>query len=258
MRPHKNRVLSDYFFPPEQIKGTWLRNAMLLLVLVAAVVFSGCAAMKNSGQRDNEASGKDIASLTCTGCHTEQCTAWMESRHADPARMSNVTDPKLRQCEACHEQSLAHGENPGKVTHPSIHDMSKSEQNAICGKCHYNKNVTGGKTVNPHNRHGLFMSVGLEGYTQQVSCLDCHRGHGKKADMLRTVRAHSCFGCHKEAVITMGVFQPVNYLTAGKTCVGCHPAHGGSRPKQIARMTVGAAVTCIVCHPTGNLGKVGF
>jgi predicted CXXCH cytochrome family protein len=76
--------------------------------------------------------------------------------------------------------------------------------------------------------------------------------------MLKTSRAHTCFGCHKEAVITMGVFQPVNYLTLGKTCVSCHPAHGGSRPHQIARMTVGMAVTCIVCHPTGDLHRVGF
>ncbi len=63
--------------------------------------------------------------------------------------------------------------------------------------------------------------------------------------MLAGARAHVCFRCHKTAIVTMGVFQPVNYLTFGKACQACHTVHGGSGLAKVARMSTGV---CVVCH----------
>jgi predicted CXXCH cytochrome family protein len=94
----------------------------------------------------------------------------------------------------------------------------------------------------------MFMSVGFEGHKRQLACLDCHSGHSGKAKMSAHLRAHTCYQCHKEAIVTMGVFLPINYLTFGKACQACHPLHGGSPASKSARMGVGV---CVVCHFTG-------
>jgi predicted CXXCH cytochrome family protein len=67
--------------------------------------------------------------------------------------------------------------------------------------------------------------------------------------MLKRIRAHVCFDCHKTAIATMGIFQPVNYVTFGKACQACHTVHGGRTASKVARMTVGV---CIVCHIPGT------
>jgi predicted CXXCH cytochrome family protein len=81
-----------------------------------------------------------------------------------------------------------------------------------------------------------------------LSCLDCHAGHSARRNMLRGLQAHICFRCHKRAIVTMGIFQPLNYLTAGKTCTSCHAAHGTTKGGHAARMTLGIGATCVVCH----------
>ncbi len=229
-------------------------RSMLLMMTIAAMVSSGCASMKNAPARG---AGGGMAE-TCGKCHPDQYASWQKTPHADQTRMRAVKDTALRQCDACHELPAAHADDPAKPTRRSPSGMTRSEQNAVCGKCHFDNATVKTRTVNPRNRHGLIMSVGFEGFKRQISCLDCHKGHSVKADMLKSIRAHTCFQCHKEAVVTMGVFQPVNYLTAGKTCVSCHPSHGGPRSEQAARMTAGMVVTCIICHPTGDLHKTGF
>ncbi len=230
---------------------------LLCVMIVAAMLSTGCASMKKAPARGGSGADGGMAE-TCGQCHPDQYASWLKTPHADPGRMKAVGDASLRQCGACHELAEAHARDPEKVTPRSLDGMTGSDRTGVCGKCHFDKATTNGKTRNPHSRHGLFMSVGFEGFNRQISCLDCHRGHSEKADMLKSIRAHTCFQCHDEAVVTMGVFQPINYLTVGKTCVSCHPAHGGSRPEQAARMTVGLAVTCIICHPTGDLHKTGF
>jgi len=40
--------------------------------------------------------------------------------------------------------------------------------------------------------------------------------------MLVSITAPVGFTCHKEAIVTMGVFQPFNYLFFGKTCQAYH------------------------------------
>jgi predicted CXXCH cytochrome family protein len=231
-----------------------------LLTLIGAIAagMAGCAASKTAGGNRSLDAGIIPAPSSCRECHQEQYATWAGSDHADTDRMKKIEPPEKRGCGACHDGLTAHLENPAGSTPPDLAAMSKTEQNNVCGACHYQKEVLGRKAIDPHHRHALLMSVGFEGFEHQIGCLDCHKGHIKRSEMLRSPRVHSCFRCHKEAVITMGVFQPFNYAAFGKVCVSCHPAHGGSAPSQLARMSVGLAVTCIICHPKGDLSQTGF
>jgi predicted CXXCH cytochrome family protein len=195
---------------------------------------------------------------SCRECHPDQYVTWLGSGHMDVKFMQQIKNPQQRGCGACHDGLTSHLENPAAAAPPSIRGMSTSERNMVCGKCHFDRGILGHNAIDPGHRHGLLMSVGFEGFERQICCLDCHKGHIGRSEMLRSPKVHACYRCHKEAVITMGVFQPFNYLAFGKVCVSCHPAHGGSAPSQLARMTAGIAVTCIVCHPTGDLSRTGF
>jgi hypothetical protein len=185
---------------------------------------------------------------TCRNCHMIQYENWKQTKHADFEAMKKVPDAALHQCGACHDNLSEHRDEPGKTTPSSFKTMDKTTQNTVCGKCHYSKDILAGCAINPEHSHGPIMSVGFEGKKKQLSCLDCHQVHGGKTDMLQGIRAHTCFKCHKEAIVTMGVFQPINYLSAGKACLTCHASHGTSTAGHATRMTVGMAVTCGVCH----------
>lgn len=162
--------------------------------------------------------------------------------------MTVIPVTELHECGACHAGLTAHLADPAK-TPQKIAALTKTEQNMICGKCHYNQTLFGSKAINPHDKHALYASVGFEGQTQQLSCLDCHSGHQGKSAMLVKIKAHICYKCHTGAIVTMAVFQPFGYLTFGKACQGCHAVHGGSSSAQWGRMGVGV---CVVCHVVGT------
>jgi len=184
----------------------------------------------------------------CKNCHAEQYKTWKENGHGDAAKMGIIGIEALRQCGACHENTTGHAEDPEAVRPTNPEDMSRTGQNMVCGKCHYNQELFGSNAINPHDRHGLFMSVGFEGKKKQISCLDCHSGHRGGSEMLVTLKAHICYRCHKAAIITMGIFQPLNYITFGKACQACHSVHGSSAGRQWVRMGTGV---CIICHFAG-------
>lgn len=163
-----------------------------------------------------------------------------------PGREHNTRT--LPVCGACHDNLATHADKPDVVVPSVLTELEKTQQNNVCGKCHYSQDLLGKKAINPHDKHALFMSVGFEGKKRQISCLECHSGHKGKGDMLHGIKAHTCFKCHKEAIVTMGIFQPLNYLLAGKVCLGCHPPHGGTAKDMVARMATGIAMTCVPCH----------
>lgn len=185
---------------------------------------------------------------SCGECHEAEYSTWKKNDHGDPKAMAAITVPQLRECGACHENLAAHLAAPENQQPRALARLTKTEQNEACGNCHYNKQLLGRKAINPHNDHGLFTSVGYQGKKEQISCLDCHQGHGQKDSMLQTIEAHVCFQCHKEAIVTMGIFQPVNYVAEGEVCFACHAPHGTSKGGQAARMTTGVVATCIPCH----------
>jgi predicted CXXCH cytochrome family protein len=163
--------------------------------------------------------------------------------------MSVIPIQDLRECGACHSGLTAHAADPTIKPGPLPDKMTKTEQNILCGKCHFNQKLLDSKAINPDDKHALFMSVGLEGKEQQIACLDCHSGHKGGSDMLVSIKAHICFKCHKTAIVTMGIFQPFNYIAFGKFCQACHAVHGGSSGAQWTRMGIGV---CVICHFAGT------
>lgn len=187
---------------------------------------------------------------SCMDCHESQYATWKKTDHADASDMKVVPAAQLRECGACHNNLSAHIEAPEAKKPSDIKSMSKSEQNQLCGNCHYNKEVFGRDSINPNLDHGLFTSVGFsEMKEHQLSCLDCHEGHSKHGDMLQSIQAHTCFKCHDGLTYaTMGIFQPFNYLADGKICTACHAPHGATKTGQAVRMIGGFGSTCIPCH----------
>jgi len=188
------------------------------------------------------------AAPTCQTCHQKEYESWKKTRHAEKARMAVIPIKELRECGACHDNVAAHAADPATKPGPSPAKLNKTNQNILCGKCHYNQDLLRSNAINPQDKHALFMSVGFEGKEQQISCMDCHSGHKGGSEMLITIRAHICFTCHKSAIVTMGIFQPFNYLAFGKFCQACHAVHGGSSTAQYTRMGVGV---CVICHFAG-------
>jgi predicted CXXCH cytochrome family protein len=219
-----------------------------LVVFVAAAV-AGCARTWQFTPIDAYLPTEQVPQATvCRPCHQAQYDTWASTRHGSGTHMAVVPEG-LRSCGACHSNVAAHAANPAVRPGSSPAKLSKTEQNTLCGKCHYNQDLFKGSAINPRDKHALFMNVGFEGREKQIGCLDCHAGHQDRANMLRSIQAHVCFSCHKEAIVTMGVFQPFNYLFFGKACQACHTVHGGSAASQATRMGVGF---CIVCHFAGT------
>jgi len=220
-----------------------------LLPLLIVVLLAGCARTWTFTPIDAYRPAENVPpAAACQACHQGEYDSWKRTRHASEVYMQAVPVPALRECGACHEGIAAHAADLAVKPGTSPAKASKTEQNRTCGKCHFNQDILGRSAINPDDKHALFMSVGFEGKKQQLSCLDCHSGHKGGSDMLVSIKAHICFSCHKAAIVTMGIFQPFNYLTFGKMCQGCHAIHGGSSGAQAARMGVGV---CVVCHFVG-------
>lgn len=229
-----------------------------LAPLLLSIAISGCATGWNAAFNRPVFSEPPAEISSCADCHDDQYATWNRTRHADPRDMRDVPTQTGRHCEVCHVVPAGHADSPETIAPVSISQQTKTEQNELCGRCHYDKDIVGWNAIDPGGRHGLFMSVGLDGskYKKQLSCLDCHEGHGRHADMLVTMRAHICFKCHKEAIATMGIVQPINYLTFGKACFGCHSPHGKDTWKQWVYTAVGTYITvdlaCNTCHISQN------
>ena len=223
-----------------------MKKIVLALLILAVVV--GCARTWQFQAIDSFRPADGVpAAAVCQICHAGQYESWKKNRHSNEERMAVIPVAELHECGACHSGLSAHVANPATV--PSrIAQLTKTEQNTVCGKCHYNQTLFGSKAINPHDKHALYASVGFEGQTQQLSCLDCHSGHQGKSEMLVKIKAHICYTCHTGAIAGMAIFQPFGYLTFGKACQACHAVHGGSKSAQWGRMGAGV---CVICHFVG-------
>lgn len=227
---------------------------LLLFALFVALVLIGCARTWIFQPIETyKPSGAVPPATACQPCHESEFSSWKETRHGEERYMSRIPVAELRECGACHSVTALHLEDPAgnKPTVPTA--LSKTEKNTLCGKCHYNQNIFGGNAINPHDKHGLYKSVGLEGQEVQIACLDCHSGHHGKTgmgEMLVRYKPNICYECHSGALAySMGIFMPFNYLAYGKMCQACHTVHGGSKKERWTRMGVGF---CVICHFTGT------
>jgi predicted CXXCH cytochrome family protein len=232
-----------------------IRKSFLAMCILIVSFVAGCMGTWNYASiADYKVTTAAAPADKCKICHAEAYRSWGLNAHADGKTMERIPHETLRQCGACHDLLDKHIASPEVTTPVSIPSMSKSEQNRLCGKCHFDKLLMNNKAINPGARHGVFMSVGYDkdNYKRQIACLDCHSGHATKGEMLNSIKAHVCFSCHKEAIVTMGIFQPFNYLAFGKACQACHTVHGGPTWSQAARLGIGtaaiAAVGCLPCH----------
>lgn len=222
-------------------------NRFYFFLLLLAVL-NGCAGTWQTQPIESfKPSEPNPPSSACKSCHPSQFETWQLTNHADKERMAKIPVVELHECGACHVNLAAHAANP-EIRPLSISKISKTEQNKLCGKCHYSQQLFGSRAINPHDRHALFADVAFEGQPKQVGCLDCHSGHNGKSAMLIRIKAHICYQCHTSAMVTMGIFQPFNYITNGYMCQGCHTVHGGSTSERWGRMSVGF---CVVCHFVG-------
>jgi predicted CXXCH cytochrome family protein len=225
-------------------------QVVILLLAVVLLTATGCARTWQFNPIDSYRPAENVPSVAaCQACHQTEYNSWKKTRHASEVHMTIVPVKELRECGACHDNLSAHAADPAVKPGTTPDRLSKTKQNTICGKCHFNQDLFGSAAINPNDKHALFMSVGFEGKKKQLSCLDCHSGHKGKSEMLVSMKANICFTCHKAAIVTMGIFQPLNYLTFGKTCQACHAVHGGSGGAQAARMGAGV---CVVCHFVGT------
>lgn len=223
--------------------------ALRLIPFVCAVCFvAGCAGTWTTKAIESYRPAEPPPpSSSCQSCHPQQFDTWRTTGHAEMELMAKIPVAELHECGACHENLAAHVANPA-VKPARIATMTKTEQNTLCGKCHYSQQLFGRKAINPHDRHALFAGVAFEGKPKQIGCLDCHSGHRGKSAMLVRIKAHICYECHTSAIVTMGVFQPFNYLSNGYMCQACHTVHGGSASERWGRMSVGF---CVICHFVG-------
>lgn len=225
-----------------------MKRSVILFFLVAFIA-AGCARTWIYQPLDAYKPSEAVPTASvCQPCHQEQVESWKRTRHAEEKYMSKVPVAELRECGACHDRLAAHAADPAGSKPQHITSLSKTGRNTLCGKCHYNLQLFGAGAINPHDRHALFADVALEGQPKQIACLDCHSGHRGKSEMLVRIKAHICYECHTSAIVTMGIFQPFNYLAAGKMCQACHTVHGGSATERWGRMGVGF---CVVCHFVG-------
>jgi predicted CXXCH cytochrome family protein len=222
---------------------------LLLSVLFLSLLTAGCARTWQFTPIESYKTSETVPPASaCAACHQSEYESWKKTRHSSEVHMTLIPVPELRECGACHDNIAAHAADVAVKPGTTPSKLSKTEQNRICGKCHYNQDIFGSGAINPDDKHALFMSVGFEGKKKQIACLDCHSGHKGKSEMLISMKANICFTCHKAAIVTMGIFQPLNYLTFGKTCQACHAVHGGSSGAQAARMGAGV---CVICHFVG-------
>jgi len=88
--------------------------------------------------------------------------------------------------------------------------LTKSEKNTLCGKCHYNQQIFGGKAINPHDRHASSRTSPLRASRSRspvsIATPDIRQIGHAGAD-----QGHICFECHTSAMVTMGIFQPFNW-----------------------------------------------
>ena len=243
-RGYKSR-LSGYIQAMK--KGTVIYAFIRVLsgfALLAAL--SGCSRHWDYPDAKSLETGlKPLDPEVCQTCHKDEYDTWKKTAHSVQRRMDRIPSASLRNCNVCHDVLPEHSTSPTEANTSNPVKLTKTAQNQLCGRCHYNQELFGSQAINPRDRHGMFMDVGLEGRKKQVSCLDCHEPHHGKSAMLGSIKAHACFKCHKAAIVTMGIFQPFNYLSFGKMCQACHTIHGGSTAAKNTRMGVGF---CIICH----------
>ena len=171
--------------------------------------------------------------------------AWENSPHANNLQDNQLLPQELTEdirCDKCHESKDGIISAPMAWWNPEINRYeSVHDSNALCSKCHIDRNVLnhGGEPENEIHRN--------------FECIDCHEPHS-------TIASCSSSNCHLNIVQTNEL--PPATPTGGHPdidrpfCGGpsCHPAATeiASRPRSVHGYNH-ANVTCVACHDATGL-----
>lgn len=179
-------------------------------------------------------SGKYVGADTCKGCHEAAYESYANSIHAKRAIPGSPATGAG--CEACHGSGAAHVEKGGgKGTGVIGFDRKEKAKakSAQCLSCH------------EASKHLAFWNMSKH-KSADVSCSDCHSGHGGGYKGLKEKQTELCNSCHRD--IKMQVNKQSHHpIREGKvSCSDCHDPHGSFGPKMVKANTVNEL--CYKCH----------
>jgi DmsE family decaheme c-type cytochrome len=179
----------------------------------------------------------------CLACHDEMeakaIVSIYQTRHGVKA------DARTPTCQACHGESLVHGQElktkgkrpptdvPFGLAGRVLDADSALRRNGPCLKCHEN-NVARQWQGSSHETRGL-------------ACADCHTLHTPRDRLLeRASQAETCYRCHpaQRAQVHRPYAHPI--ASGRMACSYCHAVHGGDGPRLLRRITVND--NCYECH----------
>lgn len=203
------------------------------------LLLAGCAALLSfrAGADDR----------LCTNCHDEMeakpILSIYQTRHGAKA------DARTPTCQACHGESLKHGEaaknkSKGQMRLPptdtpfpsrstTLDATQAQTQSAPCLKCH-EANAA---------RHW----AGSAHESRNLACTSCHTLHLARDPLLeRQTEADTCFRCHPQT--RAQTLRPSSHpLANGKiSCSSCHAAHGSYGARLLKRDDINDS--CYDCH----------
>ncbi|MBN2317708.1 MAG: cytochrome b/b6 domain-containing protein [Acidobacteria bacterium] len=206
---------------------------------------------------DSVPHAKDLASVSCSLCHSDQTKTYLNSMHGLAAKQDR-TDAAA--CSDCHgnAHSVVGSDNPeSPVNRGNILDT--------CARCHTDSERMASfrlSVKDPVNsyRQTVHGRVFLEGGMESAVCTDCHGTHDllnsldSKSRIFRMNIPDTCSRCHGE--VTEIYKKSVHGRAAmegiweSPVCTDCHGSHVVHSPGESATAASTGAVTriCASCH----------
>jgi formate dehydrogenase gamma subunit len=211
------------------------------------------AVKKLSGE--SSADREQFVLETCTKCHANVNTRYMDSDHGRALAAGVQAAPSCIDCHNEHDVKAGASEDAG---------TNRQNQAAMCLRCHLD---------NPDVRARVSPSVGfISSYEKSVhakglaggnegaaTCTDCHGGHDLKkgsnpaSTVARKNIATTCGQCHGDVLEQyQGSIHGTAFargVEASATCTDCHGEHSIFSPKDTASPVSAGNVSAQVCSP---------
>jgi DmsE family decaheme c-type cytochrome len=142
-----------------------------------------------------------------------------------------------RACESCHGPAQKHSESASAEDIRQPAKLAAAAADQICLTCHRNEPTHVGRLESSHAKN-------------QVSCVTCHKVHGKPEELVARGAAvinKECASCHSDV---WAQFQEPNHHRVPEnamSCVDCHNPHGSARPA-MQQSFAASEPGCFTCH----------
>lgn len=172
------------------------------------------------------------AAQECASCHQAAVESFLQTKHGVKGDAKTPAGTG-KDCLSCHVDAAAHLKDPSKKPSTFAKDASADTKNAGCVSCH-----KGGH---------LIEFQGSAHQRNDVACVDCHKSHSKKDQVLvKQTQAGVCYECHKDVRADTMKMSGHPIKTGQMSCSSCHAPHGSAGKGQLKEMTVND--TCYMCH----------